>query len=342
MMRTERTHGLPRRTSLIIAGMTALALVFLSGCAPARYQSSYYDQAEIDDVEYLASYGVWIYMPSYGMVWSPDVVAGWQPFYYGHWMRTSDGWAWASYEPYGWLVYHYGYWGFEPEIGWFWVPSDIWYPARVEWYTFGSYAGWAPIPPPGIVWVDPWDPYDIDVWIVIDVDNFANEDVGRYRIERSIYKERIDRRSVVERAPYAREIEEATRKKMPVVEIQEQPSYMRHRTVTEPPVTGERVVKTPPASDKRTVQAPKATGERAVPEPPASGKRTETELKRMILPKVEERKVERNATRVEKEVLTRRKAEETPARKSSRETPAKRSSEEKQDTKRDASKQKKR
>jgi len=309
-MVTEMTHGLPRRALLVLAGLTALALVGLTGCAPARYQSSYYDQAGIDDVQYLSSYGEWVYIPSYGTVWSPDVVMGWQPFYYGHWIWTVDGWAWASYEPYGWLVYHYGFWGYRPDIGWFWVPGDTWYPARVEWYTFGNYAGWAPLPPPGIVWLDPWDPYDIDVWIVIDADNFASEDVGRYRVERSIYQERVDRRTAARNAPDASEIENVTRKRVPVVEVREQQNYMRHRTVPEPPAAGDR-----------TVQAP-----------PASGKRTETELKKMILPTAEKRKVEKHAPRVEKEVLTRRKAEEAPA---------KRSSEEKQDTKQDTSKRRK-
>jgi hypothetical protein len=295
---------LRRRSLLVLAALSALALVLLSGCAPARYPSYYNEQAEIDDVEYLDSYGMWIYLPSYGMVWSPDVVLGWQPFYYGHWIWTADGWAWASYEPYGWLVYHYGFWGYLPDIGWFWVPGDTWYPARVEWYTLGDYAGWAPLPPPGIVWVDPWDPYDIDVWIVIGIDDFTSENVGRYRVERSIYQNRIDRRIVSDRAPYTREIEEATRKRVPVVKVQEQPNYMRHRTVREQQPSNERTVK----------------------EPVESRERSETELKRVILPEVEKRRVERNAPRVEKEVLKRR---------TGKGTSSKRTSEDKRDTTQD-------
>lgn len=330
-MLTERVKRLPAKTSLLIAGMMALALVVLSGCAPARYPSYYNEQAEIDDVEYLASYGDWVYLPSYGMVWSPYVVLGWQPFYYGHWIWTVDGWAWASYEPYGWLVYHYGFWGYRPDIGWFWVPGDTWYPARVEWYTFGDYAGWAPIPPPGIVWVDPWDPYDVDVWIVIDVDDFTSDNIGSYRVERSIYQDRVDRRVVYERAPYTREIEEATRKRVPVVKVQEQPNYMRYRTTSEQSDAGERTVqKTPVVSGKRTAS-----------EQPTSEKRAESELKRVVLPEAEKRRVEKHAPSVEKEVLTRRKDEGTSPKRSSGETPVKRSSEEKQDKKQDTSKRKK-
>ena len=115
-MATSTTHDVPVISLYWIAGIAALLLLLIAGCAPAPYHSSYYDQAEMDDVEYLSAYGMWIYMPSYGSVWCPDVVAGWQPFYYGHWIWTADGWAWASYEPYGWLVYHYGFWGFRPDI----------------------------------------------------------------------------------------------------------------------------------------------------------------------------------------------------------------------------------
>jgi hypothetical protein len=286
MMFTERANGLPKRTLLLLAGLMALALICLTGCASTQYQSSYNDQAEIDDVQYLSSYGEWVYLPSFGTVWCPDVVMGWQPFYYGHWIWTSNEWAWASYEPYGWLVFHYGFWGYTPEIGWFWVPGDTWYPARVQWYTFGNYAGWAPIPPPGIVWLDPWDPYDVNVWIVIDVDNFESENVGGYRIERPISRGIVDGRTMLRRAPDVREIENATRRKVPVVEVREQQTNMRHRTVSVPPASSERV---------------------------------ETRLRKMVLPSAEKRKVEKNASRVEKEVLTRRRGDAAPPKKASEE-----------------------
>ena len=287
-MRTERMRYVPGKISLLTAGIAALLI--LSGCAPARYPSySYYDDtAGMDDVEYLSAYGEWIYLPAYGTVWSPDVVFGWQPFYHGHWVRTIDGWTWVSYEPYGWLVYHYGFWGYRPDIGWFWVPGDTWYPATVDWYTFGGYTAWAPLPPPGISWVDPWDPYDVDVWVVVDIDDFTSENIGRYRVERPIYKERIDRRTVYERAPSTSEVEEATRKRVPIVKIQEQQEYMRHREIPERPVSDDRTDRRPPAADE---------GEKK-------------ELKRIVLPRVERRKVERHAPRVEKEVLKRQRSRE--------------------------------
>lgn len=273
-----------RRSALVMAGLITLTLLSLSGCAPSGYAPSYHDGDDIDDVEYLSSYGDWVYLPPYDTVWLPDVVMGWQPFYYGHWIWTIDGWAWVSYEPYGWLVYHYGFWGFRPDIGWFWVPGDIWYPATVEWYTFGDYAAWAPLPPPGIAWVDPWDPYDIDIWVVVDIDDFTSENIGRYRVERPIYQDRIDRRIVSERAPERSEIEGAMRRTLPAVELGEQPNYMRRRDVREPEAADER---------------------------------NEKELKRMVLPKVEKRRVEKHAPRVEKEVLKPRKEERKTERESS-------------------------
>jgi hypothetical protein len=285
-MFAELIRRSPRRAYLVLAGLVALALVSVTGCASNHYGSSYYDQAEMDDVEYLSSYGVWVYVPSFGMVWSPDVVPGWQPFYYGHWIWTSDGWAWASYEPYGWLVYHYGYWGFTPDFGWFWVPGDTWYPACVQWYTFGNYVGWAPIPPPGIAWLDPWDPYDVNVWIVIDIDNFTSEDVGRHRVERPISRDMVNRRTVLRRAPEVSRIENATRRDVPVVKVREQTVNVRRR---------------------------------AAAEQPAVGKRAETELRKMTLPTKERRRVEKHAPRVEKEVLTRRKSDSAPPKRSSEE-----------------------
>ena len=286
-MFAERAHGLPRRAVLVLAGLMALVLICFTGCASTLYQSSYNDQAEVDDVQYLSSYGEWIYAPSFGTVWCPDVVPGWEPFYYGHWIWTSNGWAWTSYEPYGWLVFHYGSWGYQPGIGWFWVPGDTWYPARVQWYTIGNYMAWAPIPPPGVVWPDPWDPYDVDVWIVVDVDDFTSENIGRHRIERPISREITNNtRTIVKRAPDVREVENLTRKKVPVVKVREQPMNIRSRTVTAPPAPGGRV---------------------------------ETKLKRMVLPTVEKRRVEKNAPQVEKEVLTRRKVDATPATKSTEE-----------------------
>ena len=271
-MFTERGLGLSRGLSMGFIGLIALVSIGLTGCASALYQSPGGVPAEIDDVEYLSSYGEWVHIQPFGMAWRPYVVSGWEPFYYGHWIWTGAGWTWTSYEPYGWLVFHYGFWGYQPGIGWFWTPGDIWHPARVQWYTFGNYTAWAPIPPPGIVWPDPWDPYDVDVWIVININDFTNENIGRHRIKRPVYRDVIRRQTIVKRAPEVRHVETLTKKKVPVVKVRKQPANVRTRAGSTPSPTV---------------------------------RRGETKLKRVVLPKAETSRVKKNARRVERKVITR-------------------------------------
>lgn len=291
-MFTGRSRMLSKRMCLVLLGLMVPFLLFLAGCATTTDRQSIGDEYYDDDVHYLSAYGGWIDYPPYGMVWQPHVVSGWGPFYYGHWIWTGDGWAWTSYEPYGWLVYHYGYWGYEPGFGWFWIRGDTWLPACVQWYTFGSYAAWAPLPPPSVVWPDPWDPYDVDVWIVVDIDNFANEDVGRHRIARPVYRESIQQRTIVKRPPDIRVVERVTRRTVPTVRIREQETRIRPRTDSKPPATV---------------------------------RRREPALKRMVLPKAEKRKVERHGSKVEREVLVpRKKPQEQKKRSPDRSTDRKR------------------
>jgi len=284
-MLTERTDRLSKRTCLSLLGLMTLVLLFLTGCATTAHQSSIIVQSEVDDVQYLASYGEWVHVPSFGMVWRPDVVADWAPFYYGHWIWTRDGWAWTSYEPYGWLVYHYGYWGYNPMVGWFWVPEDIWWPARVQWYTFGGYTAWAPLPPPGIVWRDPWDPYDVNIWIVVNIDNFTNENIGRHRIVKPPSREIVTRQTVVKNPPDIKRVERLSKKVVPKRKISKQVINVRPQAVT---------------AASRSVQ------------------QREAKLKKMVLPKTEKRKVEKHTSRVEREVLNPRKAAPAKQKKSTK------------------------
>ena len=160
------------------------AMLLLTGCS-GYATSAFADtgvESNADDVAYLAGYGEWITVEPYGQVWQPWVSSGWEPFYYGHWGWSDPDWAWVSYEPYGWLVYHYGNWGYDPGTGWFWVPGDTWSPAQVEWYTAGDYCGWAPIPPRGMTWGDPWESDRFDAWTVVRLRDFDHENIGRYRV----------------------------------------------------------------------------------------------------------------------------------------------------------------
>ncbi|MEO8884293.1 MAG: DUF6600 domain-containing protein [Devosia sp.] len=62
----------------------------------------------------------------------------------GRWRR---GWYFASDEPFAWAVYHYGRWYDDGDLGWCWVPGNVWAPAWVSWRDSDDYVGWAPLPP---------------------------------------------------------------------------------------------------------------------------------------------------------------------------------------------------
>lgn len=274
----------PGRMRILPAVLMLLFLPGMTGCGTTVNQASGDGQPYIDDYEYLSAYGGWVDYPPYGDVWLPDVVAGWEPFYYGHWIWTDDGWAWTSYEPYGWLVYNYGFWGYQPGLGWFWVPDDTWSPARVQWYTFGDYTAWAPVPPPGIVWADPWEPCDVDAWIVVDINDFTNENIGRYRSRKPASAEKARPRNFVRRAPDVKQVERISERTVPTVRIREQDTNIQPRSDSKP--------KEKARSDKPT-------------------------LKKMVLPRTEKRKVEKHAPEVEREVLAPKKKASEPTKKTS-------------------------
>ena len=278
IMVAEGSQRFSSRMYTILIGIVMSFLLLITGCASTMNQQYIGDQSYVDDVQYLSGYGRWIDYPPYGTVWLPNVVQGWEPFYYGHWIWTDDGWAWTSYEPYGWLVYHYGYWGYEPGFGWFWVVGDTWWPSRVQWYTFGNYVAWAPMPPPSMMWPDPWDPYDINVWIVVDINDFTDENIGRHRIAKPFGRDRVLNESAVRRAPDVKVVERGAGRNLSTVRIHEQETKIKSRAISSKE----------PAVERR-----------------------EPRLKRMVLPKTEERKVERHAPQVEREVLkTTKKAAE--------------------------------
>src|SRR5579864_2502816 len=95
----------------------------------------------------LAPYGQWVERDGYGVVWVPQVQAGWRPYTSGHWLYTDQGWAWVADEPWGWAAFHYGRWYYDSDIGWAWVPGTVWAPAWVAWRHGGGYLGWAPLGP---------------------------------------------------------------------------------------------------------------------------------------------------------------------------------------------------
>ena len=97
----------------------------------------------------LQPYGAWVPSTNYNYIWIPgQVSADWSPYSNGHWVYTDDyGWYFESDEPFASVVYHYGRWGYDPVIGWFWVPGTEWAPAWVTWRRSDTNVGWAPLPP---------------------------------------------------------------------------------------------------------------------------------------------------------------------------------------------------
>jgi len=166
-------------------------------------------------------------VPPYGVVWCPYVDESWEPFYDGQWIRTRHGWTWDSYEPFGDLVYHYGYWYYENDIGWFWVPGNEWSPARVQWYTYGDYCGWAPLPPPHFYWPDPWDSYGFNIWVVVHIDNFCDDHIGHHGIDYAHYRDVFHRDGVVKRAPDFKRVETLAHRQIPIRTIVERPMDIR-------------------------------------------------------------------------------------------------------------------
>jgi len=98
-------------------------------------------------------YGRWVYVSTYGFVWTPRVVAtrDWAPYRQGRWVWRGGGYVWVGYEPWGWVPYHYGRWSYVARIGWCWVPPSrgdvFWAPGYVGWVRTGNYVGWVPLAP---------------------------------------------------------------------------------------------------------------------------------------------------------------------------------------------------
>jgi hypothetical protein len=166
------------------------ALVAIVGCASTRQPAPPPPpQAEvaIDAFdEPLALHGQWIVVARYGRVWHPlHVAAGWQPYLYGEWVWTEDGWFWLTDEPWGWATYHYGRWAWDPALGWFWVPGTVWAPAWVAWRVGDGFVGWAPLYPGFTAWwVDAY-PLEPPHWIFVPTSSFVAVRIERVAVPRA-------------------------------------------------------------------------------------------------------------------------------------------------------------
>ncbi len=178
-----------KRGSVITAALLLMIVIsFLtSGCYTAGIQNNNYEsENSFYNSPDLNNYGEWISINNYGEVWRPYVVNDWRPFTNGHWIYADGNWTWNSYEPFGWIVYHYGYWYNDPYYGWVWIPSNNdWSPARVTWMNYGDYTCWAPLPPRGVVYGNPWDARDDRYWHVVRDRDFTRDDINNYTLSRT-------------------------------------------------------------------------------------------------------------------------------------------------------------
>ncbi len=208
-----------------------LTVAVLSGCTAIQQEPPAESRADInsDDQTYLANYGDWTTVEPYGEVWRPRVTAEWEPFHYGQWVWSDQGWVWESYEPYGWLVYHHGNWCNESNVGWFWVPSQTWSAAPVQWTQFGDYVGWAPAPPPGVILPTPWSPESPRIWHIVEARNFSQENVGKYKVVKSVTTLAVGAPVNDRTEPDVKVVERFTKKAMPAMKVQRQETKMGSR-----------------------------------------------------------------------------------------------------------------
>jgi hypothetical protein len=166
------------------------AVLLVAGCAPARSRPTPpppHAGATIDVFEAsLAMHGEWIVAGSFGRVWRPvHVGAGWQPYLYGEWVWTDEGWFWLTDEPWGWATYHYGRWAFDPRLGWIWVPGFVWGPAWVAWRVGDGFVGWAPLYPHVVDWWADSYPLEPPHWIFVPTSSFVGVRVDIVAVPRA-------------------------------------------------------------------------------------------------------------------------------------------------------------
>ncbi|MGE0456158.1 MAG: DUF6600 domain-containing protein [Vicinamibacteria bacterium] len=89
--------------------------------------------------------GSWHVEIGVGNVWVPNAGSGWQPYLNGGWRWTPYGWTFVPNESWAWAPSHYGRWGHSVNLGWYWMPDNVWGPAWVSWSAGGDYVGWCPL-----------------------------------------------------------------------------------------------------------------------------------------------------------------------------------------------------
>jgi len=271
------------------------------GCGGYMYQGSVGAEAAstTDDVTYLDQYGTWIDVEPFGSVWQPGVTSDWRPFEYGHWSWTDAGWAWVSYEPYGWLVYHYGGWDYTPDVGWFWIRGTDWSAAPVEWLNYDGYCSWAPLPPVGVEWQEPWDEGGFHFWTAVRDRDFDRNNIGHYAISRPPHPRESGGRDI-NREPFGiHDFERISGRTVAPSELRRSPApvYMNPGNRNQESRKPEFQSGTHPIENR---------DQRAVPHEIRPMTNESVQLNRMVLTKHDEAAVRKYGSQVERRVMVRR------------------------------------
>jgi hypothetical protein len=183
---------------------------------PPATASADSDSMDIGMFNELDYYGQWYQLQPYGWVYRPTVVMDWQPFTHGHWIWTQYGWMWVDYDPWGWATSHYGYWTQDFTLGWIWVPDYTWSPVQCQWMSYGDYIGWAPEPPPGAAFKEPWE--GSQAWVFVPIRKFKQADVATNRAAPKFKPG--DDAQIARGAPSLKEIERRGAGIFPIVSIE--------------------------------------------------------------------------------------------------------------------------
>lgn len=106
-------------------------------------------KAEVIGVYDLAPYGEWVYVDN-SPYWRPTMVVDYCPYRQGYWSYVpSCGNVWVGQYPFCYVTSHYGRWTHHVQYGWIWNYTDVWSPAWVASFRYGSNLVWCPL--------DPWD-----------------------------------------------------------------------------------------------------------------------------------------------------------------------------------------
>ncbi|WP_194774761.1 DUF6600 domain-containing protein [Pararhodonellum marinum] len=180
----------------------------------------------------LMPYGNWVMDQRHGYVWIPNVGHDFHPYgTNGHWVMTTYGNTWVSHYDWGWAPFHYGRWFFDDFYGWAWVPGYEWGPAWVSWRTGGGYYGWAPMGP-GIAINVGFHTIPNRWYVFVPQRRFFGRNLYRYYAPRArvvnIYNQTtiinntyVSNNRVYVSGPDRRDIERATRSRVPVYHVGE-------------------------------------------------------------------------------------------------------------------------